>query len=311
MARIYDNVTQLVGGTPLVRLNRLTEGLNATVAVKLEFYNPANSVKDRIGVAIVDAAEAAGVLKPGGTIVEGTSGNTGIALAMVGAARGYKVILTMPETMSTERRVMLRAYGADIVLTPGSEGMRGAVEKAKEIVATTENAIWAQQFANQANVDIHRTTTGVEIWDDTDGAVDIFVAGIGTGGTITGAGQYLKSRKPGLKVVAVEPIDSAILNGGTPGPHKIQGLGANFIPEILDQDIYDEVLDATLEDSVAFSRALGNQEGILGGISAGAAIWAAIELAKREENAGKLIVAVVPDFGERYISTVLYDDIRG
>ena len=311
MARIYDNVTQLVGGTPLVRLNRLTEGLGATVAVKLEFYNPANSVKDRIGVAIVDAAEAAGELKPGGTIVEGTSGNTGIALAMVGAARGYKVILTMPETMSTERRVMLRAFGAEIVLTPGSEGMRGAVEKAKEIVATTENAIWAQQFANQANADIHRTTTGVEIWEDTDGAVDILVAGIGTGGTITGAGQYLKSRKPGLKVVAVEPIDSAILNGGAPGPHKIQGLGANFIPEILDQDIYDEVLDATLEDSVAFSRAMGNQEGILGGISAGAAVWAAIELAKREENAGKLIVAVVPDFGERYISTVLYDDIRG
>lgn len=311
MARIYDNVTQLVGGTPLVRLNRLTEGLAATVAVKLEFYNPANSVKDRIGVAIVDAAEASGELTPGGTIVEGTSGNTGIALAMVGAARGYKVILTMPETMSTERRVMLRAYGAEIVLTPGSEGMRGAVEKAKEIVATTENAIWAQQFANQANADIHRTTTGVEIWEDTDGAVDILVAGIGTGGTITGAGQYLKSRKPGLKVVAVEPIDSAILNGGAPGPHKIQGLGANFIPEILDQDIYDEVLDATLEDSVAFSRALGNQEGILGGISAGAAVWAAIELAKREENAGKLIVAVVPDFGERYISTVLYDDIRG
>ncbi len=311
MARIYDNVTQLVGGTPLVRLNRLTEGLDATVAVKLEFYNPANSVKDRIGVAIVDAAEASGELKAGGTIVEGTSGNTGIALAMVGAARGYKVILTMPETMSTERRVMLRAYGAEIVLTPGSEGMRGAVEKAKEIVANTENAIWAQQFANPANANIHRTTTGEEIWEDTDGAIDILVAGIGTGGTITGVGQLLKQRKPGVQVVAVEPIDSAILNGGTPGPHKIQGLGANFIPEVLDQDIYDEVLDATLEDSVAVSRALGNQEGILGGISAGAAVWGALELAKRPENAGKLIVAVVPDFGERYISTVLYDDIRG
>jgi cysteine synthase A len=311
MARIYDNVTQLVGGTPLVRLNRLTEGLNATVAVKLEFYNPANSVKDRIGVAIVDAAEASGELKAGGTIVEGTSGNTGIALAMVGAARGYKVILTMPETMSTERRVMLRAYGAEIVLTPGSEGMRGAVEKAKEIVANTENAIWAQQFANPANADIHRSTTGEEIWEDTDGAIDIFVAGIGTGGTITGAGQLLKERKPSIQVVAVEPIDSAILNGGAPGPHKIQGLGANFIPEVLDQSIYDEVLDATLEDSVAVSRALGNQEGILGGISAGAAVWGALELAKRPENAGKLIVAVVPDFGERYISTVLYDDIRG
>ncbi|ALE92435.1 cysteine synthase [Arthrobacter alpinus] len=311
MGHIYDNVTQLVGGTPLVRLNRLTEGLKATVAVKLEFYNPANSVKDRIGVAIIDAAEKSGELKPGGTIVEGTSGNTGIALAMVGAARGYKVILTMPETMSTERRVMLRAYGADIVLTPGSEGMRGAVEKAKEIVATTENAIWAQQFANPANSAIHYATTGQEIWDDTDGAVDILVAGVGTGGTITGAGQLLKALKPGVKVVAVEPIDSAILNGGAPGPHKIQGLGANFIPEILDQGIYDEVLDATLEDSVAVARALGNQEGILGGISAGAAVWAALELAKRVENAGKLIVAVVPDFGERYISTVLYDDIRG
>ncbi|AIY00731.1 cysteine synthase [Arthrobacter sp. PAMC 25486] len=311
MARIYDNVTQLVGGTPLVRLNRLTEGLAATVAVKLEFYNPANSVKDRIGVAIVDAAEASGELQPGGTIVEGTSGNTGIALAMVGAARGYKVILTMPETMSTERRVMLRAYGAEIVLTPGSEGMRGAVEKAQEIVANTENAIWAKQFSNPANADIHRTTTGEEIWNDTDGAVDILVAGIGTGGTITGAGQLLKQRKPGVQVVAVEPIDSAILNGGAPGPHKIQGLGANFIPEVLDQTIYDEVLDATLEDSVAVARALGNQEGILGGISAGAAVWGALELAKRPENAGKLIVAVVPDFGERYISTVLYDDIRG
>ncbi|WP_425862007.1 cysteine synthase A [Arthrobacter sp. TWP1-1] len=311
MARIYDNVTQLVGGTPLVRLNRLTEGLDATVAVKLEFYNPANSVKDRIGVAIVDAAEASGELKAGGTIVEGTSGNTGIALAMVGAARGYKVILTMPETMSTERRVMLRAYGAEIVLTPGSEGMRGAVEKAKEIVANTENAIWAQQFANPANANIHRTTTGEEIWEDTDGAIDILVAGIGTGGTITGVGQLLKERKPSVQVVAVEPIDSAILNGGAPGPHKIQGLGANFIPEVLDQTIYDEVLDATLEDSVAVSRALGNQEGILGGISAGAAVWGALELAKRPENAGKLIVAVVPDFGERYISTVLYDDIRG
>ena len=251
MARIYDDVTQLVGGTPLVRLNRLTEGLDATVAVKLEFYNPANSVKDRIGVAIIDAAEKSGALKPGGTIVEGTSGNTGIALAMVGAARGYKVILTMPETMSTERRVMLRAFGAEIVLTPGSEGMRGAVEKAQEIVANTENSIWAQQFANPANPEIHRNTTAEEIWDDTDGKVDIFVAGIGTGGTITGVGQVLKERKPDVQIVAVEPKDSAILNGGAPGPHKIQGIGANFIPEILDTNVYDEVLDATLEDSVA------------------------------------------------------------
>jgi cysteine synthase len=311
MARIYDDVTQIVGGTPLVRLNRLAEGLPGKVAVKLEFYNPANSVKDRIGVAIVNAAEEAGALRPGGTIVEGTSGNTGIALAMVGAARGYKVILTMPETMSTERRVMLRAFGAEIVLTPGSEGMRGALEKAKEIVAGTENSIWAQQFANPANVAIHRSTTGEEIWADTEGAIDIFVAGIGTGGTITGAGGLLKERKPGLKVIAVEPEDSAILTGGTPGPHKIQGLGANFIPEILDTDVYDEVLDAPTDASVRTARELGIKEGILGGISAGAAVWAALEVAKREENAGKLIVAVVPDFGERYISTILYDDIRG
>lgn len=311
MARIYDDVTQLVGGTPLVRLNRLAEGLDATVAVKLEFYNPANSVKDRIGVSIVDAAEKSGALKPGGTIVEGTSGNTGIALAMVGAARGYKVILTMPETMSTERRVMLRAFGAEIVLTPGSEGMRGAVEKAQELVANTENSIWAQQFANEANPEIHRTTTAEEIWSDTDGKVDIFVGGVGTGGTITGVGQVLKERKPEIQIVAVEPKDSAILNGGAPGPHKIQGLGANFIPEILDTNVYDEVLDATLEDSVATARALGTKEGILGGISAGAAVWGALELAKRPDNKGKLIVAIVPDFGERYISTVLYDDIRG
>jgi cysteine synthase A len=311
MARIYDDVTQLIGGTPLVRLNRLTEGLDATVAVKLEFYNPANSVKDRIGVAIIDAAEKSGALKPGGTIVEGTSGNTGIALALVGAARGYKVILTMPETMSTERRVMLRAYGAEIVLTPGSEGMRGAVEKAQEIVANTENSIWAQQFANEANPAIHRSTTAEEIWVDTEGGVDIFVGGVGTGGTITGVGQVLKERKPEIQVVAVEPKDSPILNGGTPGPHKIQGLGANFVPEILDTNVYDEVLDATLEDSVATARALGTKEGILGGISAGAAVWGALELAKRPENKDKLIVAVVPDFGERYISTVLFDDIRG
>ena len=311
MARIYDDVTQLVGGTPLVRLNRLSEGLGATVAVKLEFYNPANSVKDRIGVAIIDAAEKSGALKPGGTIVEGTSGNTGIALAMVGAARGYKVILTMPETMSTERRVMLRAFGAEIVLTPGSEGMRGAVEKAQEIVANTENSIWAQQFANEANPQVHRDTTAEEIWADTEGNVDIFVSGIGTGGTITGVGQVLKERKPDVQIVAVEPKDSPILNGGAPGPHKIQGLGANFIPELLDTNVYDEVLDATLEDSVRVARDLGTKEGILGGISSGAIVWGALELAKRPENAGKLIVAVVCDFGERYISTVLYDDIRG
>jgi cysteine synthase A len=229
----------------------------------------------------------------------------------VGAARGYKVVLTMPETMSTERRVMLRAYGAEIVLTPGSEGMRGAVDRAKEIVASSDNAIWARQFANEANPTVHRETTAEEIWNDTDGRVDIFVAGVGTGGTVTGVGQVLKERKPDVKIIAVEPADSAILNGGAPGPHKIQGLGANFVPEILDTTIYDEVIDATVEDSVRVARALGTQEGILGGISSGAIVWAALELAKRPENAGKLIVAVVCDFGERYISTVLFDDIRG
>ena len=310
MGRIYENVSELVGRTPLVRLNRLTDGLGAQVVAKLEFYNPANSVKDRIGVAIIDAAEQSGELKPGGTIVEATSGNTGIALAMVGAARGYKVILTMPETMSTERRVMLRAYGAEIVLTPGSEGMAGAVARAKQIISETENAVAANQFANPANPAIHRVTTAEEVWDDTDGKVDIFVAGIGTGGTISGVGPVLKARKPGVQIVGVEPIDSPLLTKGEAGPHKIQGIGANFIPEILDRESYDEIVDVTLEDSVRVARDLGTEEGILGGISSGAIIWAALELAKRPENAGKLIVAVVCDFGERYISTVLFDHIR-
>ncbi|MDI9907169.1 MULTISPECIES: cysteine synthase A [unclassified Rhodococcus (in: high G+C Gram-positive bacteria)] len=310
MSGIYNNVTELVGRTPIVRLNRLTEGLGAQVAVKLEFYNPANSVKDRIGVAIIDAAEKSGALKPGGTIVEGTSGNTGIALAMVGAARGYKVILTMPETMSTERRVMLRAYGAEIVLTPGSEGMAGAVAKAKEIVEQTENAVSASQFANPANPAIHEATTGEEVWADTDGAVDIFVSGIGTGGTITGVGRTLRKYKPEVKIVGVEPIDSPILNGGQPGPHKIQGIGANFVPDVLDREIYDEIIDVSFPDSIEVARALGTKEGILGGISSGAIVWAALELAKRPENAGKLIVAVVCDFGERYISTPLFEHIR-
>ena len=308
---VLNNITEAVGGTPLVRLNRLSEGLPGTVAVKLEFYNPANSVKDRIGRAIVDAAEASGELKPGGTIVEGTSGNTGIALAMVGAARGYRVILTMPETMSTERRVMLRAYGAEIVLTPGSEGMRGAVERAQQIVAETENSIWARQFANPANVQAHYTTTGPEVWEATEGEVDVFVAGVGTGGTITGAGRYLREQKKGVRLVAVEPSDSPILSGGQPGPHKIQGLGANFVPDVLDQDLYDEVYAATLEESVATARDLGTKEGILGGISSGAIVSAALKEAAKPENEGKLIVAVVADFGERYISTVLFEDIRG
>ncbi|MDN4598721.1 cysteine synthase A [Leifsonia virtsii] len=306
---IYDNVTEAVGRTPLVRLNRLTEGLDATVLAKLEFYNPAGSVKDRIGVAIIDAAEKAGALKPGGTIVEATSGNTGIALAMVGAARGYNVVLAMPETMSKERRVLLRAFGAKIELTPGPDGMRGAVEKAQEIVESTDNAIWAKQFANEANPAIHRATTAEEIWADTDGGVDVFVAGVGTGGTITGVGQVLKERKPGVKIVAVEPIDSPILNGGKPGPHKIQGIGANFVPEILDTTVYDEVVDVSFEDALEVAKRLASEEGILAGISSGAIVWAALQLAKRPENAGKTIVAVVCDTGERYISTPLWADL--
>ncbi|TFB61328.1 cysteine synthase A [Cryobacterium sp. TMT1-62] len=308
-AQIYSDITAAVGKTPLVKLNRLTAGLDATVLVKLEFYNPSGSVKDRIGIAIVDAAEASGELAPGGTIVEGTSGNTGIALAMVGAARGYTVILAMPETMSRERRQLLRAYGARIVLTPGSDGMRGAVTTAEEIAAATPGAILARQFDNPANPAIHYATTGVEIWDDTAGAVDILVAGIGTGGTITGTGQLLKERKPSVRIVGVEPIDSPILTGGKPGPHKIQGLGANFIPNVLDTHVYDEVTDVTLADSVSTARALATDEGILSGISGGSAVWVAIEQAKRPENAGKTIVAIMPSFGERYLSTVLYEDL--
>jgi len=311
VAEIVNSIVDAIGQTPLVRLNRLDAGLPGNVAVKLEFYNPAGSVKDRIGRAIIDAAEEAGALKPGGTIVEGTSGNTGIALAMVGAARGYNVILTMPETMSAERRVLLRAYGAKIVLTPGTDGMRGAVEKAQEIVATTDNAILASQFSNEANPAIHYKTTGPEIWDATDGKIDIFVSGIGTGGTISGAGKYLKEKNPNLQIVAVEPQDSPLLSEGHVGPHKIQGLGANFVPDTLDREIYDSVIAVSGEEAIRTSRALATQEGILGGISSGAAVYAALEEAKKSENKDKLIVAVVPDFGERYISTVLYEDIRG
>lgn len=309
MARIYDDVTQLVGNTPLVRLNRLTEGAGATVLGKLEFYNPANSVKDRIGVAIIDAAEASGDLKPGGTIVEGTSGNTGIALAFVGAARGYKVVLTMPESMSKERRALLRAYGAELVLTPASEGMKGAVNRANEIAAEREGAILARQFANEANPAIHRATTAEEIWNDTDGEVDIVVAGIGTGGTITGVGQVLKERKPSIQIVAVEPEESPILNGGAPGPHKIQGIGANFVPEILDTSVYDEVIDVNAETAVRVARRAAAEEGLLVGISSGAAIDAALQVARRPENAGKTIVVIIPSFGERYLSTILYADL--
>ena len=310
MAHVYNNITEVFGNTPLVRLNKVTEGLGATVLAKLEFYNPSASVKDRLAVAIVDAAEKSGELKPGGTIVEGTSGNTGIALAMVGAARGYKVILTMPESMSIERRILLRAYGAELVLTPAGEGMRGTVDRAAEIVANTPGAVAAKQFANEANPAIHFATTGPEIWNDTDGAVDIFVAGIGTGGTLTGTARYLKSQNKDITVVAVEPEESAILNGGAPGPHKIQGLGANFVPEVLDRDIYDEVIDINIAQSVAMARRMAQEEGILAGISSGATVQAALELAARPENAGKTIVVIVASFGERYLSTVLYEDLK-
>ncbi|MCL3860308.1 cysteine synthase A [Actinotalea sp. K2] len=309
MTRIYDDVTKLIGNTPLVRLNRVTEGAHATVVAKLEFYNPASSVKDRIGVAIVDAAEASGELPPGGTIVEATSGNTGIALAMVGAARGYDVVLTMPETMSKERRALLRAFGAELVLTPGSEGMKGAVNRANEIAASRPGAVLARQFANEANPAIHRATTAEEIWADTDGQVDIVVAGIGTGGTITGVGQVLKERKPGVQIIAVEPAESPILNGGAPGPHKIQGIGANFVPEILDTSVYDEVIDVDAETSVRVARDTAAREGLLVGLSSGAAVHAAVEVAKRPENAGKLIVVIIPSFGERYLTSILYADL--
>ncbi|MFC8503400.1 cysteine synthase A [Pedococcus sp. NPDC057267] len=304
---IYDDVTQLIGNTPLVRINRLIDS-DATVAAKLEFYNPASSVKDRIGVSIVDAAEASGELKPGGTIVEATSGNTGIALAMVGAARGYNVVLTMPETMSRERRALLRAYGAELVLTEGALGMKGAVAKSEEIAAE-RGGILARQFANAANPEIHRRTTAEEIWKDTDGQVDIVVAGIGTGGTITGVGQVLKARKPEVQMIAVEPAESPILNGGEPGPHKIQGLGANFVPEILDRDIYDEVIDVNAETSVEWARRAATEEGLLVGLSSGAALAAADQVARRPENAGKTIVVIIPSFGERYLSTILFSDL--
>ena len=309
MATIYSDITEIFGHTPLVRLNKVTDGAAAEVLAKLEFYNPSSSVKDRLGVSIVNAAEASGALLPGGTIVEATSGNTGIALAMIGAARGYRVILTMPETMSTERKVLLKAYGAEVVLTPGSDGMRGALETAESIFAKTPGAVLAKQFSNAANPAIHRATTGPEIWADTDGAVDIFVAGVGTGGTISGAGGFLKEQKPGLRVVAVEPEESPILTGGVPGPHKIQGIGANFVPEILDREVYDEVIDVNIAQSVAMARRLAAEEGILGGISSGATVYAAVELAQRPENAGKQIVVIVASYGERYLSTVLYEDM--
>ena len=307
---VYNNIMETIGDTPLVRLNRLSEGKGATVLAKVESFNPANSVKDRIGKAIVAAAEKSGQLKPGGTIVEATSGNTGIALALAGATLGYKVILTMPETMSNERKVLLRAYGAEIVLTPGAAGMQGAVDKANEIVAETDNAILAAQFANEANPKIHEETTGPEIWEDAEGKVDAFVAGVGTGGTVTGVGRFLKSKNPDLHLAAVEPSDSPVLSEGHAGPHKIQGIGANFVPEVLDRELLDEVFTATAEESIKVSRDLATQEGLLVGISAGANVSAALKLAERPEFEGKTIVVVLPDFGERYVSTVLFEDIR-
>ncbi|MFZ5869854.1 MAG: cysteine synthase A [Actinomycetota bacterium] len=306
--RIHDDVTQLVGNTPLVRLNRITEGCHATVVAKLEFDNPGASVKDRIGVSMIEAAERSGQLRPGGTIVEATSGNTGIALAMVGAAKGYRVVLTMPETMSKERRALLRAFGAELVLTPGSEGMKGAVARAEEIGAEA-GAVLVRQFANEANPEVHRRTTAEEIWADTDGQVDVVVSGIGTGGTITGVGQVLKERKPSVRMVAVEPAESPILNGGQPGPHKIQGIGANFVPDVLDTGIYDEVVDVDADTAVQWARRAAREEGLLVGLSSGAALAAAVQVARREENAGKLVVVVIPSYGERYLSTILYSDL--
>lgn len=304
---ILENVTQAIGNTPLVRINRIISS-DATVAAKLEYANPGASVKDRIGKAIIEAAEASGDLKPGGTIVEATSGNTGIALAMVGAAKGYNVVLTMPETMSAERKALLKGFGAELVLTPGPDGMRGAVEKANEI-AQERGAVLARQFANAANPEVHRKTTAEEIWRDTDGKVDIVISGIGTGGTITGVGEVLKERKPEVKMIGVEPAESPILNGGQAGPHKIQGLGANFVPDVLNTTIYDEVIDVSGADAVEWARKAATEEGLLVGISSGAALAAAAQVAERPENAGKTIVVIIPSFGERYLSTVLFEGI--
>lgn len=307
---IAEDVTQLIGNTPLVRLNRVTEGAVADVVAKLEFFNPANSVKDRIGVAMLDAAEQAGLIKPDTIILEPTSGNTGIALAMVCAARGYRCVLVMPDTMSIERRMLLRAYGAELILTPGADGMPGAIAKAEELAKTDQRYFVPQQFENQANPAVHRATTAEEVWRDTDGKVDIFVAGVGTGGTITGVAQVIKERKPSAQFVAVEPAASPVLSGGQKGPHPIQGLGAGFVPPILDMDLVDEVITVGNEDSLNLARRLATEEGLLVGISSGAAAVAALQVARRPENAGKLVVVVLPDFGERYLSTLLFADVK-
>ncbi|MDD5155124.1 MAG: cysteine synthase A [Candidatus Omnitrophica bacterium] len=310
MGRIFSDITKTTGNTPLVKLNRIAEGLQATVAAKLESFNPLSSVKDRIGVALIEDAEQRGVLKKGTTIIEPTSGNTGIALAFVAAAKGYKLILTMPDTMSLERRQLLKIFGAELVLTEGAKGMKGAVEKAEELARSTPNSFVPQQFNNPANPEIHRKTTAEEIWGDTDGQVDILVAGVGTGGTITGVAEVIKKRKKSFKAIAVEPDASPVLSGGNPGPHKIQGIGAGFVPQVLNRDLVDEIIRVTNDNAGEIARQLARSEGILAGISSGAAVWAALEVARRKENKGKFIVAVLPDTGERYLTTWLFQDVK-
>jgi cysteine synthase A len=307
--KIANDVTELVGNTPLVRLRRVTQGCAAEVVAKLEYFNPAHSVKDRIGVAMIEAAERAGQVKPDTIFLEPTSGNTGIALAMVCAARGYRCALTMPETMSLERRALLRAFGADLILTPGAKGMAGAIRKAEELAAADSRYLVPHQFKNPANPDVHRRTTAEEIWRDTDGTADILVAGVGTGGTITGVGEVIKARKPSFRCVAVEPDASPVLSGGAKGPHPLQGIGAGFVPDVLNTKIYDEVIRVRNEDSFCMARRAAREEGLLVGISSGAALWAAVQVARRAENAGKLVVVIVPSFGERYLSTPLFQEM--
>ena len=311
MSRIFEDITKTVGNTPLVRLHRLSQGLNAEILVKIESFNPLSSVKDRIGVAMIETAEKSGLLKPDSVIIEPTSGNTGIALAFVCAARGYRLILTMPETMSIERRQLLNILGAELVLTEGARGMKGAIEKAEELAASHKNSFMPQQFKNPANPEMHRRTTALEIWNDTDGNVDYLVAGVGTGGTITGIGEILKQKKPSIKIIAVEPVDSPVLSGGKPGPHKIQGIGAGFVPEVLNRSLIDEIIPVAHENAGETARSIAKEEGILVGISSGAALWAALEVARRKEAEGKTIVAVLPDSGERYLSTWLFQKQHG